>query len=294
MPNQNPISIPSASNASQIIINGAKSFAKKHKIITGSYIFGLLVLLLAGSGYKLSTSQQRDYNRMMSTIDLNAEYEASNRYHSAYSAYYATKGWFTCDYLCQRNKKRMDDSKRVLDSIRAEGYNRMSDAKSIAGLFSEVGVGEVKDSFWEYFASGKRFAKRQSMWDAMFMGMRSMSRDENMAEYVFKVLIQVLLNFSMGLVMALIFFIFGLWTIIKSYQPDPFTALVFFVSTACAGFAFVSSYLFLIYGAAAGGVYGVAKIAETNMRIAANANANQGGQQGQGRRNNVGYRPHYE
>merc|ERR1712048_1548712 len=104
------------------------------------------------------------------------------------------------------------------------------------------------------------------------MGIRSMSRDENMAEYIFKVLIQVLLNFSMGLIMALLFFIFGLWSIIKSYQPDPFTALVFFVSAACAGFAFVSSYLLVIYGAAAGGVYGVAKIAEGNMRI------DQGGQ----------------
>merc|ERR1712048_1104534 len=99
------------------------------------------------------------------------------------------------------------------------------------------------------------------------MGIRSMSRDENMAEYIFKVLIQVLLNFSMGLIMALIFFIVGLWTIIKSYQPDPFTALIFFVSASCAAFAFVSSYLFLIYGAAAGGVYGMAKIAETNMRL---------------------------
>ena len=43
----------------------------------------------------------------------------------------------------------------------------MSDAKILAGLFSEVGVGEVTDSFWRYFASGKKFAKRQSMWDAM-------------------------------------------------------------------------------------------------------------------------------
>ena len=205
MSNQNAqYIIPSGTTAGALVLRGITSFAKKHKIISGSYVFGILVLLLAGSGYKLSSSQQRDYNRIMNTIDLNAEYEASNRYYSSMQAYRATKGWFTCDYLCQRNKARMDESKRVLDSIRAEGYNRMSDAKSIAGLWSEVGVGEVKDSFWEYFASGKRFAKRQSMWDAMFMGIRSMSRDENMAEYILKVLMQVLLNFSMGLVMAMV------------------------------------------------------------------------------------------
>jgi len=285
MSNQNQqFIIPSGATAGTLVLRGITSFAKKHKIISGSYVFGILVLLLAGSGYKLSSTQHRDYNRIMNTIDLNAEYEASNKYYSAMQAYRGTKGWFTCDYLCQRNKARMDESKRILDSIRSEGYNRMSDAKSIAGLFSEVGVGEVKDSFWEYFASGKRFAKRQSMWDAMFMGIRSMSRDENMAEYMLKVLMQVLLNFSMGLVMALIFFVFGLWSIIKSYQPDPFTALVFFVSAASAAFAFVSTYLFLIYGATAGGLYGIAKIAETNMRI------EQGNQRN---RNNVGHRPHY-
>ena len=35
-----------------------------------------------------------------------------------------------------------------------------------------------QDAFWSYFSAGKQFAKRQSMWDAMFMGIRSMGRDE--------------------------------------------------------------------------------------------------------------------
>jgi len=61
----------------------------------------------------------------------------------------------------------MDNAKAVLDEIKAEGYARMSDAKKVAGIFSEVGVGEVKDSFWDYFQSGKQFAKRQTMWDAL-------------------------------------------------------------------------------------------------------------------------------
>jgi hypothetical protein len=36
------------------------------------------------------------------------------------------------------------------------------------------------------------------------MGMRSMSRDESMVEYILKMLMQVLINFSMGLIMALV------------------------------------------------------------------------------------------
>ena len=124
----------------------------------------------------------------MNTIDTNAEWAASEDFWRAENAYRATKGWFSCDSLCQRNKQKMNDARYRLDQIRAEGNARMSDAKSVAGLFSEVGVGEVKDSFWSYFSRGKQFAKRQSMWDAMFMGMRSMGRDEKFFEYALKVL----------------------------------------------------------------------------------------------------------
>lgn len=264
---RNNLVVPSAADFGTLAVQGAKLFARRHKVITSSYLIGLVVLFISGNGIKLTYDQQRTYNKIMDTIDVNAEYEASSRYAYAAQAYRASKGWFTCDSLCSRNKARMDNTKRVLDEIRAEGNNRMSDAKAVAGLMSEIGVGEVKDSFWEYFAQGKKFAKRQSMWDAMFMGMRSMGRDESMLEYGLKVLLQVLLNFSLGLVMAFIAFVFGLWSIIQSYQPNPISALAFFLATVCAGFAFVATYLFALYGLAAGGVYGVAKIAESQMRL---------------------------
>lgn len=276
--------LPDVSTVGQLVVNGAAHFAKRHKVVTGAYLFGLLVLIIGGTGTKLTYDQTKQYNRIMNTIDLTAEYDASSRYARAYEAYRHTKGWFSCDSLCQRNKQRMESAKRDLDLIREEGYNRMSDAKATAGIFSEIGVGEVKDSFWGHFHSGKQFAKRQSMWDAMFIGIRTMGRDESMVEYAFRVLMQVLLNFSIGLVMALFFFIFGLWGIVKSYQPDPFTALIFFLAAVCAGFAFVSTYLLVMYGAAAGGVYGMAKMAESNLRINA-------GQQHQ--RQRMDHRPHY-
>lgn len=279
------LAVPSAGDLGALVVEGAKRFARRNKVITGSYLFGILVLCIAGSGTKLTYDQRREYNRILSTIDLDAEYEASSRYYSADQAYRASKGWFSCDSLCMRNKERMENAKYRLDQVRAVGNSKMSDAKATAGVFSEIGVGEVKDSFWGYFTQGKRFAKRQSMWDAMFMGMRSMSRDESMIEYAFKVLLQFLINFSMGLVMALIIFIFGLASIVKSYQPNPITAVAFFLSAVCAAFAFVATYLFLIYGAAAGSVYGVAKFAEGQMRLQ-NGGAN-------GRRN-MRNRPHYQ
>ncbi|KAL7482186.1 hypothetical protein ACHAW6_007880 [Cyclotella cf. meneghiniana] len=268
-PNPNS-TLTTTANLGTLAISTLKSFSRRHKVLTASYLYGLAALcaiLLLGSGTKLSLDQRRKYDRIMSSIDLQAEYTAASRYHSAYANYYASKGWFSCDAHCQHYKSLMKRRKLEWDEVKAEGNARMSDAKAVAGLFSEVGVSEVQDSFWEYFHAGKRFAKRQSMWDAMFMGMRSMGRDESMVEYMFKMLLQVLINFSMGLIMALVIFVFGLWGIIQSYQPNPLTGVIFFVTAACAGFAFVSTYLMMLYGAAAGGVYGLVKMAESNARI---------------------------
>lgn len=286
--------LPSVTDMGTLVLRGVTSFAKKNKIISSSYLFGILFLLFVGSGTKLTLSQQRKYDAILNTIDVEAEFKASSYYAQTLAAYHASKGWFlACDSTCQRNKKRMEQAKRVLEDVRARGYEKVREAKSIAGIFSEVGVEEVKESFWEYFGAGKAFAKRQSMWDAMFMGVRTITRgrDESMVEYLLKVLIQILINFSIGLLMALITFVLGLWSIVKSYQPNPLTALIFFVGAACAAFAFVATYLFLICGAAAGTVYGVAKVSEGPLRI-------QQQQQQQYRRNETYTqgdrpRPHY-
>lgn len=279
---QNQVVLPSVADVGTLVVRGVKKFAKRNRVITGGYLFGILFLIFVGSGTKLSVDQMRKYNRIMDSIDLHAEYDASNRYAQSVQAYRATKGWFSCDSLCKRNKRRMEDAEAALKAIREEGYARMSDAKKVAGLYSQIGIDEVKDSFWGYFAAGKQFAKRQSMWDMMFLGVRKMSRDESMIEYMLKVLMQVLINFSMGLVMSLVIFVGNLWSIIRSYQPNPLTAVFFFLGSTCAAAAFVSTYLFAIFGAAAGGVYGLAKVVESQARI-------EGGQR---HRQNVGYRPH--
>lgn len=282
--------LPEPADVGQLVVRSAKAFAQRHKFITGGYLLGLLVMLFVGSGTQLTLQQRQHYNRIMDTIDVQAEYDATDRYWRARNNYQATKGWFwSCDGLCQRNKRRMEDAEGDLTAIRAEGNARMSDAKAIAGLTSEVAVGEIKDSFWQYFTAGKQFAKRQSMWDMMFMAFRSVAsqraRDESSAEWIIRILMNVLINFSMGMVMTFVMFVLGLWSIVRSYQPNPIVAVVVFVGASCAAFSFVASYLGLLFGAAGGGLYGMAKIAESQARL----------QNGQGQqRQRMQYRPHYD
>lgn len=285
---QQLVRLPEPNELPAIVVRGATQFARRHKFVSGAYIFGIAFLLFVGNGFQLSLQQKKEYHHIMNQIDLQAEFEASENVWRARQAYQASRGWFwSCDGLCQRNQKRLKQAEQTLREIRNEGQARMSDAKSIAGIFSEVGVGEVKDSFWQHFSSGKQFAKRQSMWDALFIGVRQMhrGRDESWIEFALKVLMQVLLNFSMGLIMALVFFVVGLWSIVNSYQPNPVIAVLFFVGAVCAAFAFVASYLLAVYGAAATGVYGLIKVAESSARA-------QIAQQQQQRR--VYDRPHYD
>ena len=72
-------------------------------------------------------------------------------------------------------------------------------------------------------AGGKDFAKRSSMWDLIFMGWR-WGRDEQLVTVVLRWLMQLLMNFTLGLIGALFVFVWRLWGLIAAYKPDPLTA----------------------------------------------------------------------
>ena len=99
--------LPSIPTMGAVVVNEVTTFAKGHKVISGLYIIGILFILLIGSGTKLSHDKSKRYNQMMNIINLEAEYQASSRYVSAEQNYRATKGRFSCDQLCQRNKRKM-------------------------------------------------------------------------------------------------------------------------------------------------------------------------------------------
>lgn len=258
--------LPEVSDVVGFVARGAGQFARRHKIVTGSYLLGIAVLLFFSTGIPLTLQQRKQYERLLGEVDMEAEWNVNQDFLLARSNYYRSKGFFTCDKRCQYFKGLLSEAEQQLKEVQAEGEARRSDAKKTVGIFSEVAVEEAKMSFWDYFYSGKQFAKRQSMWDAMFMGIRSMRRDESWMEYFINVLIQVLANISVGLVLALVMFVFGLISIVRSFQPNPIYAVIFFVGASCAAFALVASYLLAVYGAAFGSVYGLAKLAETSTR----------------------------
>ena len=185
---QQIVRLPDPQEVGSLVVQTATGFARRNKVVTGFYLLGWIFLIFVGSGTRLTMQQQAKYNRIMNTINVQAEYDATDDYWKARQMYLATKGWFSCDGLCQRHKARMEQAEAALNAIRQEGAARMADAKQSVGLLSEIGVGEVKDSFFQYLYQGRQFAKRQSLWDAMFIGIRQMTRgrDESMLEYALK------------------------------------------------------------------------------------------------------------
>ena len=77
------------------------------------------------------------------------------------------------------------------------------------------------------------------------------------------------MNFTLGLCGAFVGFVWYLWGVVSSYQPDIVTKLTFFFLAFTAGATVVVSFLVAMYGAAAGTVYVVVKAAHNSARLEA-------------------------
>mmetsp|Transcript_22891 Transcript_22891/g.33448 ORF Transcript_22891/g.33448 Transcript_22891/m.33448 type:complete len:202 (+) Transcript_22891:324-929(+) len=175
--------------------------------------------------------------------------------------------FFSCDSVCQEWKEIADSRRRRVDSLQADIDKQLSDAKSKLGLFSEVGVGEARELFWRRFGQGKQFAQRQTKWDALFMGIGAMRRDEGLVGYLLRLLLSMLFNFTIGMVGSVIGFMWSLYSVIASYQASIWAALVFFGFASLAAVSFALTWVFGLYAASAGAVYVTAKLIASNMRL---------------------------
>lgn len=154
-----------------------------------------------------------------------------------------------------------------LRAVEQASMAAIREAKGKMGLFSSFGVEETRDLFWTRFAQGRSFAARQSRWDALFLGISAMGRDEHFISYALRVLAQVLLNFTVGMMGAVLSFIWSLYALVASYQASLLTALSFFLLASLAALSFGITWLIGMYLTAAGAVYVGAKLVAANLRL---------------------------
>lgn len=78
-----------------------------------------------------------------------------------------------------------------------------------------------------------------------------------------------MVNLTIGLFMAVIQFLFSVWNVIWSYQPDPISTMAFAAMASLAAVSLLATWLLGLAAVGVTGVYAVAKLAETAQVCAA-------------------------
>jgi len=251
---------------STVLVDAGIRAVKRNPIPVGAYILGILICLCF-SGFKPSVPALEHFEEKMNNVDYSSLEKITIDLDYAQHEYRRSKGWFSCDTYCQRNKNHLDSVQKEYNMIKSKFDKDISDAKAGLGIFSDSGVSETRDLFWLRFSQGKGFATRQSKWDALFMGIGAMSRDEGMLSYIMRLVMSVVFNFTLGMIGAVVGFIVSLPSMLYAYQVPLFYGFVFFFMASLAAMAFAATWLLGLYAATAGAVYVGAKIAASNMRL---------------------------
>ena len=125
----------------------------------------------------------------------------------------------------------------------------MSEARSIIGIFSDYAVNDARRLFWSCWTWGKDFAKRISFYDAIFLAFDS--RNESFGVYIARMVIRVLVNFTIGFISALISFMWQLWWFVRSYSAG-IAGIAFFILGSIAAFSLIASAIGAMYVGTAG------------------------------------------
>ena len=96
--------------------------------------------------------------------------------------------------------------------------------------------------------------------------MSAMAKDESITEYIARLALRMLCNFTAGLFVAVGIFIFSLYSLIQSYRTNIIAGMFFFIFASIASVSFAMSWILGLYAGAAGTVYVCSKVA-SNMRI---------------------------
>jgi hypothetical protein len=260
--------------ASTVLIKIGTGFVRRNPIKVSLYLMGVIICLIF-SGWKVSMEQRQEFEEEIQKVDFELTTRLSIETDYAYNQYYRSKGWFTCNDRCQEHWKNYQSLKKEFENVKKEEAKQTAYAKSKLGIFSEYGVDETKQLFWKKFVAGKEFAKRQSTFDMIFLAIGAIGRDESFLEYILRVLITVLMNFTIGVFAAVVSFIFSLGSLIYSYQASFFTGLSFFMLASLAAISFALSWIVGFYCLAAGVTFVGFTVAKGSLLLGAGPNRRQ-------------------
>ncbi len=260
-------------DALPLVLAGANHVVRKHPLKLTSYVVGLL-LAIAGSGFAVTRTQQAAFEAAMPEDGLVRKYDGlQGRTDAAHAAYYHSKGWFSCDARCMGHYDTYMTAKRASDAQAAVINEQLRRAHGILGVFSAPAVQRARDLYWQLFNGGVAFAKRQTMWDAFFVGMRAMGRDEGMLSYALNMLLVFLSNFITSVFVSTLYFCYRVRDVITFYNAGWVAGIAFWLAAVTAALSVVLTVIVGATAAVGGTVVGVAMLASAGATRRLNAGA---------------------
>jgi hypothetical protein len=237
-----------------LAVRTATSVVKNRPATVSLWVFGLLLAAFA-KGFTVSDAVQEQYEITLQhaqEVDRKELGKALREMGAAERRYDNARGWFwSCDARCQQAKDKYDMARADVDRVTAKRDKIMTEARQEVGIWSVFGVKDIRDAFWRAWQSGKDFAARYTMMDAMFMMIGG--KEETLISMVLKLVFQYIVNLTMGLIGALFFFVYNVYSLIVAYGESAMSGLAFFLLVLVASVATVGTYLVAIYGTVAGG-----------------------------------------
>ena len=140
-----------------------------------------------------------------------------------------------------------------VDDFESKRVALRRDALSVVGVWSDYGLHDARNLFWDTFEGTKSFAKRQTFWDMLFTVGRS--SDDGLLGLVLRAVLTAAFNFTVGVVFAIFAFAWKVWGLLAAYNASlfSFSGLAFFTVSVLSAAAMLWTYVFVIYGTIVGG-----------------------------------------
>jgi len=287
----------------EILVRAGKAFVSSPKAIGSAslWFFGLWCMLYAAAPSPTTSEQRQRFNDLRLQADsIDGMDDAMDRCFQSQQEVYHAKGWFswlstTPEVAALQSVEMVECSK--LQVLLDQQNELKRDAFAVVGLWSEFGVEEARTLFWDCLEKGKGFAKRSTFYDMLFGAV--MRRDEGMGAFAARIVLNFVINMTLGLIGALLAFFYYLWGMVLLYKASFLGGLAFFAVALFAGVSMAMVYIFVVYGTVAAAGYTLVYMAVNNQRIEGGGAGRQRQQQQQQQRlrypqQQQQQRPHYD
>mmetsp|Transcript_27052 Transcript_27052/g.62533 ORF Transcript_27052/g.62533 Transcript_27052/m.62533 type:complete len:296 (+) Transcript_27052:77-964(+) len=250
-----------------IVIKHSTAFVKRRPITVSLWIFGLLLAALA-NGFTVSDGAMASYNDVMrdvADVEQKQVHKVRVKMQEREREYRNAKGWFfSCDAKCTQAYDRYQIATEEYALALQKRDALLKEARQEVGIWSTIGVSDVRKAFWSAWQSGKDTAARLTMYDVVFAAMRS--NEESLASFVLQMVLRYVGNLTIGLISAMFYFIYATYSLVVAYGSSAASGLSFFLLVVVASLSVVGTYLLAIYGTVAGGgVFLVKQMAKSQL-----------------------------